>query len=104
MLQHLIDIEPVSDRVMWATWKGTLDLTTICAHIPQAARTREEKEIIYQEIKNRTRKRHRKGPVIVGADFNARIQKQHTITKENISETGHLNQKQQEYKIEQQIY
>ena len=29
ILKHLIDIEPVSDRVMWATWRGTINITTI---------------------------------------------------------------------------
>ncbi len=80
MLQHLIDIEPISDRVMWAKWKGTINITTICAHIPQAARNREDKEKVYEEIKKITRKEHHKGQVIVGADFNARIQK---TTNEN---------------------
>ena len=46
MMKHLIDIEPVSDRTMWATWQGTKQLTTIHTHIPQAMRNKEDMEQI----------------------------------------------------------
>ena len=75
MVKHLIDIEPVSDRTMWAKWNGTKQMTTVNTHIPQAMRSKVEKDKVYSEVNNIIRRNKHQGPVVIAGDFNARVQK-----------------------------
>ena len=83
-LQYLEDIEPVSDRTMWARWKSILPITTINTHIPQAMRSTEEKETVYQEIRTVIKKNYKRGPIILAGDLNARMQKATNRTEQHI--------------------
>ena len=75
LVKHILDIEPINDRLMYITSKGTINYCIIATHVPQAERPTEEKEKIYKGIKEITRKNKGKGTVIILGDMNARIQK-----------------------------
>ena len=98
--QHIKDIEPISDRLMYITLKGNLQITIINTHIPAADRPQDEKYDIYKQISQLLRKRKNKGPTYLAGDMNARIQKAQTDeesryigehTFEPDTEPGHTN-------------
>ena len=55
-VKYIEDIEPINDRIMHITIRGTMPITLICVYIPQAARTTEEKEEVYEELEKSLRK------------------------------------------------
>ena len=67
------DTECISDRIMVATFTGTIDLHTIAAYAPTAISTEEEKDNFYTELHQQMRKRRKRGMTIVGADMNAKL-------------------------------
>ncbi len=68
-IQHIDDIEPINDRLMRLTLKGSLPVTIINTYIPTADRPQQEKDIIYEDIKQIIRKHKNKGPTyLVGED------------------------------------
>ena len=71
----MLDIEPISDKLMHITMNATLPITIINTHIPQAERPEEEKHQIYKEIRHILCKCRSKGPTYLIGDMNARIQK-----------------------------
>ena len=73
--KRIVDIEPLGDRATYFIIKSTMEITTITTHIPQSARTTEEKEQAYEKIERIIRKREGKGLFIVAGDFHARLQK-----------------------------
>ena len=59
-VKYIEDIEPINDRLMHITIRGTMPITLICVYIPQGARTTEEKEEVYEQLEKYTRKRRAK--------------------------------------------
>ena len=98
MLQYIEDIEPINDRRMYIVLKGTLQTTFITAYFPQSDRPTEETEHIYEKLQNIIDKRNNKGPIYIGADWNARLIYPRTENEEQImgKHTLHNNG----YKIE----
>ena len=74
-VKHLEDIVPINDRIMYCILKATMPITIINIHAAQAKRPTEEKERIYNQLNVIIRKRKNKGPLLIGGDWNARIQK-----------------------------
>ena len=58
---------------MYIILRGTLETTFVTAYFPQSDRPTEEKEHIYEKLQNIIDKRKNKGPIYIGADWNARL-------------------------------
>ena len=56
-LQYVEDIEPISDRLMYITLRGTMPTTIITAYMPAADRPYEEKNEAYEKLQNIVDKR-----------------------------------------------
>jgi len=93
-IQHIEDIEPINDNIIYITLKGHMPVTIIGVHMPQAGRETADKERAYKIVDQIIRKHKNKGPTIILGDFNARIQKarnreekqymgEHTFDKNN---------------------
>jgi len=74
-IQNIEDIEPTNDSLIHITLKGHMPIKIIGVHIPQAQRTTEDKENIYNKINTIASKHKNRELVLVMRDFNARIQK-----------------------------
>ena len=49
-LQYIEDIEPINDRLMYITLKGTMPCTIICCYMAQSDRPSEEKTACYEKL------------------------------------------------------
>jgi len=72
-LQFIDDLEPINDRIMYITLKGTIKTTIVSAYAPTADRTTEEKEQYYLDIQQVIDKKKSKGPLYILGDWNARL-------------------------------
>ena len=72
-LQYIEDIEPISDRLMYITLKGTFPITIISAYMPQSDRPYEEKVANYEKLQKIVDKKKNKGPLYIMGDWNARL-------------------------------
>ena len=75
LAHHINKIIPYTDRLMMIQIEHTTPITIINTYCPQASRPSEEKEINYDAIEKLMKEHRNKGPVLVGGDFNARLQK-----------------------------
>ncbi len=74
-IQHITDIEPISDRMIRIMIKGRMPATMIGTYMPQAGRTEEDREKAYETLSNVVRQRRGRGPFYLLGDMNARFQK-----------------------------
>eukprot|EP00975_Prorocentrum_lima_P044266 9280329-Prorocentrum_lima.AAC.1 len=74
MMKSLADVEPISDRLLRATFRASTPLTVIVAYAPPAARSGSEKDCFYETLEALTRKWTAIGPTLILGDMNARIQ------------------------------
>ena len=78
-LKYIEDIEPVNDRLMYATLRGTIESNIICTYMPPAERQNhleklvEDKDKAYDEIQKVIDKKKNKGPMYICGDWNARL-------------------------------
>jgi len=78
-LKYIEDIEPVNDRLMYATLRGTIESNIICTYMPPAERQNhleklvEDKDKAYDEIQKVIDKKRNKGPMYICGDWNARL-------------------------------
>ena len=78
-LKYVEDIEPVNDRLMYATLRGTIESNIICTYMPPAERQNhlerlaEDKDNAYDEIQKVIDKKKNKGPMYICGDWNARL-------------------------------
>ena len=83
-LQHIDDIEPITDRLMYITLKGAITITIVVAYMPPADRPEEEKTKAYQDLQQLIDKRKSKGPLYIMGDWNARLMYPITAEEEEI--------------------
>ncbi len=84
-VQHIMDVEPINDRVIRIMIKGRLPTTMIGAYMPQAGRSEEDRDKAYENLSRIIRKYRGRGPMYVVGDMNARIQKaEGRLEKEHI--------------------
>eukprot|EP00975_Prorocentrum_lima_P000250 51875-Prorocentrum_lima.AAC.1 len=72
--RHLVDIEPISDRIQRLTLKSSVLITFINIYAPPALRPEEEKEVFYEKLSEVYRTWAPRGPTIIAGDWNARLQ------------------------------
>jgi endonuclease/exonuclease/phosphatase (EEP) superfamily protein YafD len=72
-LNKIIDIDPVSDRLMAIIIRGTVTYTII-NHYMHPSKDPEKNDKQYEELTRMSRKYKSGGPVLIGGDFNADIQ------------------------------
>ena len=78
-MQYIEDIEPINDRIMYATLRGTIECNIICTYMPPAERQQfperliEDKDKAYEEIHKVIDKKKNKGPMYICGDWNARL-------------------------------
>ena len=70
---YIEDVEPVSDRIIAMSMKGTIPITSISANAPTAQAASADKRLLYQELKECSKKAAKKGVVYTLGDFNARV-------------------------------
>ena len=73
ILQYIEDIEPITDRLMYAVLRGTVETTIIVVYTPPADRPQEEKHKAYEDLQKVIDKRKNKGPIYILGDWNARL-------------------------------
>ena len=83
-LQYIEDIEPISDRLMYITLRGTMPTTIIAAYMSAADRPYEEKSEAYAQLQSIVDKKKSKGPKYITGDWNARLILPKTHTEEEI--------------------
>lgn len=74
-MKHIECIKAVSDRIMYLQLEHTTPTAIINCYCPQSGRPVEEKEEVYESIRQIANEHKGKGPVLIGGDFNARLQK-----------------------------
>ena len=73
--QNILDIEPISDRLMTLTIAGTPPLQIVTTHCPHAIRDTVEKQTHWEALTRVYRKLARRGPTVLVGDMNARVQR-----------------------------
>eukprot|EP00975_Prorocentrum_lima_P050164 10503707-Prorocentrum_lima.AAC.1 len=74
MYSSMKDIEPVSDRIMRATFDAPAPITIVSVYAPTAAASTQEKDHFYDTLSEVVDKWRNRGPVYIMGDWNARIQ------------------------------
>ena len=72
-MQYIADIEPIDDRLIYITLRGSLNTTIINTYMPPADRPQVEKQKAYENLHKITRERKNKGPIYILGDFNSRL-------------------------------
>lgn len=72
-IQHIEDIEPIDDRIMYMVLKGVLEVTILVCYCPPADRPSDEKVAHYEKTQKIFDKRKGKGPIYIVGDWNARL-------------------------------
>ena len=62
-MQYIADIEPIDDRLIYITLRGSLSTTIINTYMPPADRPQAEKQKTYENLHKITRERKNKGPI-----------------------------------------
>ena len=75
LTKHIQNIVPINDRLMYLQLDHTTPITIVNCHCPSAASPSEDKEDMYAQIEKIATDNRAKGPVLIGGDFNARLQK-----------------------------
>eukprot|EP00975_Prorocentrum_lima_P011465 2438417-Prorocentrum_lima.AAC.1 len=70
----ILDIEPISDRLLRLSLRSIVPITIICTYAPTAQRTDTEKDKFYDQLYELSNKWMKKGPTLILGDFNARLQ------------------------------
>ena len=81
---YVVDVEPISERMMVLTLRGKITLYIISAYAPHAGIDYETKEQFHQLLREQIKKRRKQGMVIVGADMNTKFREPGTIEEEGV--------------------
>ena len=69
-------VQPISDRLLAITLNASIPITLLSAYAPHAFRPGAEKDAFYHDLNDFLTKTLPKRAVVVGGDFNARVQRQ----------------------------
>ncbi len=84
-IQHVEDVEPLNDRMIRLTIKGSMPTTMLGVYMPQAGRLEADRDKAYDTLNRIIRKYKGRGPIYIVGDMNARIQKaEGRLEKEHI--------------------
>ena len=72
LTRHIIDIEPINERLMYITLDSTLPINIINTYIPTSVASADDKEKTYTNLQNIYDKLKNKGPTYILGGFNAR--------------------------------
>ena len=87
LTKHILDIEPINERLMYIILDSTLPTKIINTHIPTSVASADDKEKGYTNLQNIYDKLRNKGPTYILGDFNARAIYTTNSTEEEGKET-----------------
>ena len=73
LLAAMLEIHPVSSRIIWARFKGSPDFFVLCVYAPQSGVCAPEKEFFYAQLSAVCKSFGSFLPVFILGDFNARL-------------------------------
>ena len=71
--KHIVDIEPINERLMYLILDSTLPIHFINTYMPTSVENSDIKETAYENLQNTFDKLKNKGPTYIAGDFNARL-------------------------------
>ena len=76
--QYLLDVQPISSRLIVARFAATTNLTIVSAYAPTADHDTTEKQQFYTQLSQLVNKHKHKGPLLILGDYNAKLQYRET--------------------------
>ena len=87
LLNNVLEINPIDDRLMSITLDGPVLTTFINTHM-ETAENHEKNEYRYSKLTELRKKYGKMGPTFTGGDFNARITNENENEGSGCGETG----------------